>query len=173
MPSQSAPANIFRPVRRSYTYNTRLIRRTLTYSIQDVAELFGLHPNAIRRWLKSGLPVIERTRPFLFYGGDLIAFLDARQKGRKRPCGSGEMYCCRCREARRAALNSVTMEQQNLRMNLIRGTCELCGARMHRAAAVATTAKLLRSFCGTAGAISLMSTPGPAVLCEFTDGAAS
>ena len=33
----------------------RLIRRDLSYSISEIAELFAIHPQAIRQWIKAGL----------------------------------------------------------------------------------------------------------------------
>src|SRR5262245_34376578 len=61
------------------TYNTRLIKRDYAYFISELADLFRLHPNAIRRWIKAGLRTVDDRRPVLVHGGDLIDFLDARQ----------------------------------------------------------------------------------------------
>ena len=40
---------------RRRTYNTQLVKRDFSYSIQEIAEQFGLHPQAVRRWIKAGL----------------------------------------------------------------------------------------------------------------------
>jgi hypothetical protein len=48
------------------TYNLRLIRRTCSYTVHEVAELYSLHPNAVRCWVKKGLRTIDDRRPSLF-----------------------------------------------------------------------------------------------------------
>jgi len=117
-------------------YNTRLIRRDCCYCVQEIAELFGLHRNAIRRWLGDGLARIDELRPVLVHGTDLIAYLDNRQSARKRGCRPDEFYCCRCRAPRRARGGEVEALIRNARQLLIAATCELCGARMNRAGTV-------------------------------------
>jgi hypothetical protein len=89
------------------TYNTRLIRRDYAYFISEIAELFNLHRNAVRRWLKAGLCTVDDRRPSLVHGGDLITFLDSRQANRKRKCGANEFYCCRCRRPQRPLHNRI------------------------------------------------------------------
>lgn len=84
------------------TYNTRLIRQSLTYSVQEVAELYGLHKNAVLRWVKDGLPLLEPRKPYLIYGGELASYLKSRQTGRKRKCKPDEFFCCKCRTPTRA-----------------------------------------------------------------------
>ena len=37
-----------RPRRKRRTYNVRLVRRNLSYEIREIAELFSLHPQAVR-----------------------------------------------------------------------------------------------------------------------------
>ena len=117
------------------TYNTRLIRRDYTYFVQEIAELFDVHPQAVRRWVKAGLPAIDVRRPLLIHGSDLIAFLDNRQTQRKQPCAADELYCLRCRAPRRPKFGRVAIEiRSQTRVNLS-GACERCGTPMHRAGA--------------------------------------
>jgi hypothetical protein len=118
--------------KRRYTYNVRRIRRDLSYSIQEIAELFALHPNAVRRWLKEGLRRIDGQKPHLVHGSDLIGFLSRRQEQRKRHCQPGEMFCCRCRARRLPRIGTVTIDTVNTRQSIIRGACELCGTKMNR-----------------------------------------
>lgn len=82
MANRRQPPSVFsRPSRRkSRTYNLRLIRRDYSYMIQEIAELFSLHPNAVRRWVKNGLRTIDSHRPQLIHGTDLIEYLDRRQR---------------------------------------------------------------------------------------------
>jgi hypothetical protein len=124
-------------LRRRYTYNVRLVRRDLSHTIQEIAELFSLHPNAVRRWVKAGLRTIDDRRPQLIHGSDLVEFLDKRQRGRKRRCAPDELYCCKCREPRRPRQGSVIVDRLNARQLMIRGNCELCGTRMNRGGSLA------------------------------------
>lgn len=150
-PSAQHPMGV--PCRRKYTYNLRLIRRDLSYSIPDIAELFRLHPNAVRRWIKDGLATIDDRKPQLVHGSDLSDYLARRQQGRKRGCAPDEMYCCRCRAARRPAGGAVVVDQVNARQIIVRGTCELCGTRINRGGLLARLAEVERVF--TVMAVSL------------------
>src|SRR5262249_36537060 len=140
---------------RKLTYNIRLIRSTTCYSIQEVAELFRLHPNAVRRWLKVGLRTIDGRRPLYIHGSELAQFLEARQRGRKRRCAPDELYCCRCRAPRRPAGGQVAVEQLNARQILIRAMCELCGSRMNRGGPIRRLLDLPKLFTVTARATHL------------------
>lgn len=118
------------------TYNTRRIKRDFAYFISEVADLFGLHRNAVRQWLKSGLPAIDGHRPTLIHGGDLIIFLHTRQTARKQKCKPDQFYCCRCRCPRHALHNRVEIETRNQQKLNLSAVCNECGASMNRAGSV-------------------------------------
>ncbi len=128
------------------TYNTRLIKRDYAYFVDEIVDLFDLHPNAVRRWIKNGLPIIDQSRPFLIHGRDLIAFLDARQAKRKQPCASHELYCLRCRRPRSPRLGSLEIEVRSETRLDLSATCEKCGTRIHRAGSVARLAEYRKAF---------------------------
>jgi hypothetical protein len=157
--------------RRKYTYNVRLIRLSLSYTIHEIAETFDLHPNAVRRWVKAGLRTIDDRRPQLIYGSDLIGFLRKRQQGRKHRCGPGEMYCCKCRAPRRPRSGCVVVDHLNARQLMIRGECELCGTRMNRGGSLARLAEVELAFATTAAAPRLGKTSDPPVICDLPQGA--
>ena len=71
------------------TYNTRLIKRDLSYTIQEVAELYGLHPQAVRRWINIGLRTIDGLKPFLIHGSDLINYISLNPSRTTRDCLPG------------------------------------------------------------------------------------
>ena len=54
--------------RRKHRYNLRLIKATWPYTVQEIAELFGVHKNAVLGWLKAGLKSDRSQRPFLVRG---------------------------------------------------------------------------------------------------------
>lgn len=118
--------------RKKRTYNTRLIRQDYCYFVQEIADLFDLHPNAVRRWIRAGLSPIDDGRPMLIHGGDLISFLEGRQAKRKHKCRADEFYCCGCRKPRRAHENKVDIRIFSpTRLNL-RAVCSICGTKIFR-----------------------------------------
>jgi hypothetical protein len=128
------------------TYNTRRIKRDYAYFIAEIAELFGLHRNAVRHWLKSGLPAIDGHRPILIHGGDLVDFLVARQARRKQKCAPDQFYCCRCRCPRRALDNRVEMRIRNEQKLNLSAVCNECGAGMNRAGSVKKMEEYRKAF---------------------------
>ena len=119
-----------RPRRRSY--NTRLVKRSYSYSLQEIAELFDVHINAVRRWIRDGLPKIDDHKPFLVHGSELTAFLDNRQKRRKRKCAADEFYCCRCRAPRRPRQGVVELTIENAKQVRLSAKCGTCCAPMNQ-----------------------------------------
>ena len=77
--------------------NHRLVKIHRSYTVEEIAELFAIHKNTVRNWVKSGLSTSDDKRPMLILGIDLAAFLQARRTKNKRPCRPGEIYCVRCR----------------------------------------------------------------------------
>ena len=108
--------------------------------MEEVARVFGLHKNTVLRWLKAGLPTIDARKPYLILGRELTKFLVGRQRARRRPCGLGEMFCLRCRSARRPQGSRVAYEPQTALLGNLRGTCSTCGAIMNRRTSAAKLA---------------------------------
>jgi Helix-turn-helix domain len=80
--------------------NPRRAKLHRSYTVEEVARLFGTHRNTVRNWLKAGLKAIDDHRPLMIQGQVLRAFLQARREGAKRPCAAGTLYCCKCRVPR-------------------------------------------------------------------------
>lgn len=144
----------------------RLIRRDHSYSINEIADLFGVHPNAVRRWMKDGLRQIDSFRPQLIHGTELIAYLDRRQSTRKRRCAPNEMYCFKCREPRRASAGRVVVCQSGCKRLTIRARCEQCGTRMNRGSTPARLPEIGRTFTITTASPRLDGTFDPIDKCE-------
>ena len=149
------------------TYNTRLIRRDYSYFIWEIADLFDLHPNAVRRWIKVGLTAVDDRRPVLVHGGDLIEFLGARRARRKQKCAIDEFYCFRCRRPRNSRFGCVDVEiRSEMRLDLS-GACDTCGTRMHRAGSVVRLEEYRKAFAlCTLGEGRLSGRPDPTVMCH-------
>ena len=112
--------------------NHRLVKRHITYSVEEVANLLGFHRNAVRGWVRKGLPVIDHRRPQLIHGKDLFAFLVARRSAKKRPLQPGQLYCLRCRDSKVPKENTVLYQAQTVRLGNLIGVCPTCETRMFR-----------------------------------------
>jgi len=118
--------------------NPRLIRIHRPYSVEEAAHALGAHRNTVRGWIKSGLPVVDCSRPVLILGHELRSWLERRRKANKRPCPPGMLYCFKCRQPRPPALGMIEATRQNATCANLRAFCEACGTMMHRRATLAT-----------------------------------
>lgn len=120
----------------------RLVKLTRTYTVVELAMRLGLHRNTVRHWQSEGLTAIDRSRPVLFHGSIVRAFLTRRDARRKSPCSPGTLYCFRCRAPRRPALAMVDYLPINDTSGNVRAICDTCETIMYRrtrkAALVAT-----------------------------------
>jgi hypothetical protein len=120
------------PRRKRRTYNVRLVRRDLSYELREIAELFSLHPQAVRRWQQRGLTPNDEKRPLLFHGSEIIRFLAETQQARKKNVPAGQIYCCACRAARRPASGAVDVRPLGRTKLVLVGFCPECGSRLNR-----------------------------------------
>ncbi len=112
--------------------NPNAVKIHWNYTIAELASRLGVHKNTIRNWRAEGLEPIDKLRPILFDGARIRDFLTKRNRGRKRPCADGTLYCFRCREPRRAAAGSLDHQQSSANAVNLRAACEVCGTTMHR-----------------------------------------
>ena len=156
---------------RKRSYNTRLIKRDYPYFVSEIADLFHLHPNAIRRWIKQELVTVDDRKPVLVHGGDLIDFLDMRQAQRKQKCAVDELYCFRCRRPKHPRFNRIEVKMRSeTRLNLS-GVCDTCGAIMNRAGSVDKIEEYRRNFIiQTPGGGRISGRSDPSVMCHLEKG---
>lgn len=83
--------------------NPRRVKIHRSYSVNEVAKLYGCHRNTVRNWQKQGLKAVDGKRPLVFEGLSLAAFLEARRDARRRRLKPGEIYCLPCREPKEPA----------------------------------------------------------------------
>jgi len=151
------------------TYNARLIKRDYSYFVGEIAELFDLHPNAVRRWLKAGLVTLDDRRPILIHGSDLIDFLDMRQAARKQKCAADEFFCLRCRRPQHPRFGRVELEIRSETRLDLSGVCEACGTRMHRAGSVAKLEEYRQAFSiEKPGEGRIAGCPDPSSMCYLS-----
>ena len=112
--------------------NHQLAKIHRSYTVEEIARLYGVHRNTVRAWLGAGLPTIDKARPLLITGRDLGEFLRKRRKKNKRPCAASELYCLRCRAPRTPAQNQVICVLDTTTTGNLEGTCPICSLRMNK-----------------------------------------
>lgn len=123
--------------------NHRRLKLVRNYSVDQLAQLFSIHPNTVRSWQKSGLHTIDEGRPILFRGDVVAHFLKRRRASGKQPCGPGRLYCLPCRTPREPAGGMLDYTPSTPTSGSLSGLCPACDrmmfrrVSMHRVAAVA------------------------------------
>lgn len=112
--------------------NPQRIKLNRSYSVADLEKRLGVHKNTVRLWRRDGLKPIDASRPVLFRGEAVKAFLAKRNASRKRPCSPGTLFCFRCREPRRPANQALDYMAATPLSGQLRAQCDACGAMMHQ-----------------------------------------
>ncbi len=110
----------------------RALKSNRTYDVYELSQLLEVHKNTIRDWRRNGLEPIDDGRPALFAGEAVKAFLQRREKSRKRPCPPGTFFCLRCRTPKPPALGMVDIAPFNELTGNAKGLCADCETVMHR-----------------------------------------
>jgi excisionase family DNA binding protein len=111
--------------------SARRVKKHLNYTVEEAAEVTGLHPHTIRRWIKTkALLALTEKRPHLILGRDLHAFLISPKPGSAR-LKPGECYCVKCRLPRRPALDMADYITGCGQTGFLRGLCPECQTLMH------------------------------------------
>lgn len=128
------------PTRRVNPNRVKLHR---SYSVEELARCLDVHKNTVRHWQGKGLEPIDASRPLLFQGATVRAFLANRNSSRKRPCPPGTFYCLRCRAPRSPALGMVDFIPMRPGTGNLRALCECCEVTMHRRVREADISKIM------------------------------
>lgn len=112
--------------------NPRLAKIHRSYTVDEIATLYGAHRNTVRAWIKRGLPTLDNRRPVLVLGWHLRDFLQARREVNKKTCGPGRIYCVRCREPQRPRGGAVRYEPLTETLGNLVGRCPYCDAGLYR-----------------------------------------
>ncbi len=121
-------------------YNTRLIKAKRSYSISEMASLFGINIKTGNRWLQDGLkPIDSKEGLTLVMGASLISFLKTKKAKKKITLKYNELFCLKCQKAVIARVGSEKIEKtgnkigkNNSDQYIKRANCEECGTRINR-----------------------------------------
>lgn len=107
-----------------------------SYSVAEMAKLYGVHRNTVRAWMKVGLKCFQLGREHFVLGAELRDFLlRTRRKGRvKTP--PGQIYCLKCRVPQAPAGGLVEVVGPPTASLNIRAICGDCSSLMHRRVSV-------------------------------------
>ena len=112
--------------------NPRRIKINRNYTVDEIARVYEVHKNTVRRWIKNGLLTCDNRRPTLVLGKDLRAYLEQKRTKNKRPLKPGEIYCVRCRDARNPAENFADIEPITDKIGNLFGFCPVCESIIYR-----------------------------------------
>jgi Zn finger protein HypA/HybF involved in hydrogenase expression len=126
--------------------NHRLVKIHRTYTVEDVANLFGIHKNTVRTWLKTGLATIDDKRPMLIHGKVLASFLLAKRAKHKQPCQPGEIYCVKCRAPKPPAGDMTEYQPVTATVGNLMAICPSCESIMNRRISLAKLALFSRQM---------------------------
>ena len=116
--------------------NPRLAKIHRTYTVEEVASLYGVHRNTVRAWVKQGLPTNDDKRPMLILGRHLATFLTARRVKNKRPCQPGQIYCVRCRDPKVPAGDMAEYKPTSETLGSLVGICPDCDGIIYQRVSV-------------------------------------
>ena len=112
--------------------NHRLVKIHRSYTVEEIVELFSVHKNTVRGWVKAGLATSDDRRPMLILGRDLAAFLQARRAKNKQTCKPGEIYCVCCHAPKIPAGDMVEYAPVNEKLGNLIAICPDCNSIMNR-----------------------------------------
>jgi len=117
--------------------NHRLVKIHRSYTVEEIANLFGIHKNTVRGWVKAGLATTDDRRPILILGHDLAAFLQARRVKNKQTCKPGEIYCVGCRAPKFPAADMADYSPVTEKFGNLKAICPDCNSIMNRRVSLA------------------------------------
>ena len=112
--------------------NPRLAKIHRNYTVEEIANLYDIHKNTVRKWIKQGLPTLNEMRPMLILGKALANFLQTRRLKNKKTCKPGEIYCIRCRSPKVPAGNMAEYQRINETLGNLIAICPDCELIINR-----------------------------------------
>lgn len=115
------------------TYPTNKIRKNYTYSVCDIADLYGITPDTVFRWIrKEGLKRNIVSKKYYVHSSDLKRFLEKRNRKNKHPCEDHEMFCCKCKKPQTPQKNSLKFKVNPNKVIRVYGLCRVCNTKTNK-----------------------------------------
>ena len=122
--------------------NPNLAKIHRNYTVEEVANLYDIHKNTVRFWVKDGLAINDDKRPMLILGSSLKQYLQSKRKGKNQTCLPFEIYCVRCRSPQVPAENMVDFEPLNDFTGRLIGLCPSCHGLINKYFNIANLEKI-------------------------------
>ena len=130
-------------------YPHKRVRYWYAYDIDEICALFadlGLHEQTVRKWIKkNGLETIDKGKPALVYGHNLIDHLKRNNNANKCETPFDKLYCFSCQDARTIFKRQIHIEHKGQYLN-VKGVCSECKTRMNKGYKLADFTALKRMF---------------------------
>ena len=117
--------------------NASLVKIHRSYTVEEIANVLGVHKGSVRNWTKEGLEVCDGSRPMLILGRVLKPFLNERNQRMKRPCGVDQFYCLKCKRPQKAAGNMVEFLPSTKDKGRLIAMCQQCEGILNRFSSLA------------------------------------
>lgn len=115
-----------------HSLNPRAVKIHRTYTVDEIASLFGKHKRTVGEWFNVGLSPIDDRRPALVLGLELRRFIESRMRAAKRPCRLDQMFCFRCHTPQTPIGLSVELVSLRAGQFSLRGRCPVCETSLFR-----------------------------------------
>ena len=113
--------------------NPNLAKIHLSYTVGEVADLFGVHKNTVHNWIKlNGLLTNDGKRPTLILGSHLRQFLKEKRTKNKSKCLPHEAYCLKCRKPQVPAGNMAEYIPTNEKKGRLIALCPSCNGLINK-----------------------------------------
>ena len=113
-----------------------------SYTVEEVADLFNVHKNTVRAWLKKGLDACDDRHPTLILGSVLREFIRTKKTKHQQKCQPWEFYCVRCRKPKFPAEGIADYEAQTATKGRLIALCPTCETLMNKYSSLAQLEKL-------------------------------
>ena len=113
-------------------HNPRSAKINRSYTVEEVADLYDIHRNTVRSWLKQGLSHCGEGHPKLILGSELRRYLEERKRKNKHPCKVGQIYCMRCRKSVPPKSNEAVLHVPDTGGATLQGICPNCSCKLFR-----------------------------------------
>lgn len=113
-------------------YNPQLVKIRRSYTVGEVANLYGIHKNTVFEWIRNGLQTCDNNRPTLILGQHLRDFLIKKRRKNKITCPPGTIYCVSCKLPKKPVGSTVIYQPITETRGLLIGRCPHCFHRINR-----------------------------------------